>query len=128
MKFFLTPTLLVMVLCLGGCLNIKAGQQMDPEEGSGVNTYSWPAILQNTLKHKYEYKIEINNQFQTELFDLRARLESHKITHEEYLKEEAEIRARNSMRLNEMEREYGAALNDQRSINCHTSARKTICD
>ena len=130
MKLFLTMGVVVATFALGGCVIVAPGRSIDMEAGESPAQARElnGAMLQRHIRHKYEYVDAINSNHQDALVELRSRLELRQISYKKFLAEKAQLEAQKAEQRYEMEKNYEAELNSGRSISCHTTGRRTVCD
>ena len=132
MKMFLTFSVALTTLALGGCLDVRPSQPLDPDAPASRDMIRAQTWADNTMKRstrpKHEYRQEINKQFEEEMFNLRLQFEMRKITFEQLSRQGSEIEARKVERLDELDKNFGVSSPLPRALSCETKGRSTFCD
>ena len=132
MKMFLTLSVVLATLALGGCLDVRPGLPSDPDALTSRDSTRGQLLADNTMKRstrpKHEYRHAINKEFEEEMFNLRLQFEKRKITFDQLSRQGSEIEARKVERLNELDKNFGFSAPLRRALTCETTGRTTFCD
>ncbi len=131
MKTFWLVGVVMTTLALGGCLNVRPGQPVEPDMISARDPakgiFFADGEMSRSIHPKHEYRYAINKEFEEQMFNLRLRFEKRKITFEQLSREGNEIEARKAERLKELDKAFGVSPPLTRAMTCETTGRTTFC-